>query len=103
MGPKSLEVLNMGHIGCIYGPQPKIFFENLPNLKQLQVVVESMDKIDLVSLKKLSWLEDLSLGVFECNDEGELNCVLGNFSKLKKLSVQGLSRVDRDFSNNFQI
>ena len=101
MGPKSLEVLNMGHIGCIYGPQPKIFFENLPNLKQLQVVVESMDKIDLVSLKKLSWLEDLRLVVEQCNDEQELIRIFENFSKLKKLSVYGLSRVDRDFMKKF--
>jgi hypothetical protein len=28
---------------------------------------------------------------------------LGNFSKLKKLSVQGLSRVDRDFIKQFPI
>ncbi len=55
MGPKSLEVLNMGYIG----QQPKIFFENMPNLKQLDVRVESLDKIDVVSLKKLSSLEDL--------------------------------------------
>ena len=37
MGPKSLEVLKMGDIGCSNGQQPKIFFENMPNLKQLHV------------------------------------------------------------------
>jgi Leucine-rich repeat (LRR) protein len=101
MGPKSLEVLNMGYIGVGNGQQPKIFLENMPNLKQLQVVVNSLDNIDLVALKKLSWLEDLRLDVAECNDEQELIGVLKNFSKLKKLFVQGLSRVDRDFINKF--
>ncbi len=102
MGPKSLEVLNMGCIRCNNGQQPKIFFENLPNLKQLQVDVESWEKIDLVSLKKLSWLEDLELVVKQCNDEQELIGILGNFPKLKKLSVQGLtSSVDRDFFKQF--
>ena len=69
MRPKSLEVLKMGRIYCSNGQQPKIFFENMPNLKQLQVDVESLDKIDLVSLKKLSSLEDLGLDVAECSDE----------------------------------
>jgi hypothetical protein len=97
MGPKSLEVLNMADIDFCFGEQPKIFFENMPNLKQLQVVIKSMEEIDLVSLKKLSWLEDLDIVVKKCSDEQELIRILGNFSKLKKLSVQGLSRVDRDF------
>jgi Leucine-rich repeat (LRR) protein len=101
MGPKSLEVLKMEHVRCRNGHQPKIFFENMPNLKQLQVDVESSDKIDLVSLKKLSWLEDLRLVVWEYSDERKLTGVLGNFSKLKKLSVYGLSRVDRDFMKKF--
>jgi Leucine-rich repeat (LRR) protein len=101
MGPKSLEVLNMGRICCSNGQQPKIFLENMPNLKKLKVVVKSLDKIDLVSLKKLSWLEDLRINVEECNDERELIGVLGNFSKLKKLFVQRLSRVDRDFIKQF--
>jgi Leucine-rich repeat (LRR) protein len=100
MGPKNLEVLNMGHIGCSNGQQPKIFFENLPNLRQLKVVVK-LEKVDIVSLKKLSCLEDLSLDVVECSDDRELIRILGNFSKLKKLSVQGLSRVDRDFIKQF--
>ena len=78
MGPMSLEVLNMGHIEASNGQQPKIFFDNLPNLKQLKVVVESPDKIDLMSLKKLSSLEDLSLVLsVECSDERELIGVLG--------------------------
>jgi Leucine-rich repeat (LRR) protein len=101
MGPKRLEVLNMGYIGVGNGQQPKIFFENMPNLEKLQVVVKSLEEIDLVSLKKLSWLEDLSLDVVACSDEGDLTGVLGNFSKLKKLSVQGLSRVDRDIFKQF--
>jgi Leucine-rich repeat (LRR) protein len=101
MGPKSLEVLDMGRIRFSNGQQPKIFFENMPNLKQLQVVVKSLEIIDLVSLKKLSWLENLVLVVKECNDEKELTGVLGNFSKLKKLSGCGLSRVDRDFFKQF--
>jgi Leucine-rich repeat (LRR) protein len=101
MGPKSLEVLNMGHIGCSNGQQAKIFFENLPNLKKLQVVVESLEKIDLMSLKKLFWLEDLRLVVEQCNDERELIRIFENFSKLKKLSVFGLSSVDRDFIQKF--
>jgi Leucine-rich repeat (LRR) protein len=98
MGPKSLEVLNVGEFVF---EQPKIFFENTPNLKQLKVEVKSLDKIDLVSLKKLSSLEDLSLNVFECGDERDLIGILGNFSKLKKLSVQGLSSVDKDFFKQF--
>jgi Leucine-rich repeat (LRR) protein len=101
MGPKSLEVLKMEHVRYYNGQQPKIVLENMPNLKQLQVDVESLDEIDLVSLKKLSSLEDLRLDVVECNDEKELIGVLGNFYKLKKLSVQGLSRVDRDFIKKF--
>ncbi len=101
MGPKSLEVLNMRYICCSNGQQPKIVFENMPNLKQLQVEVESLEKIDLVSSKKLSWLEDLSLYVKQSNDERELIGVLGNFSKLKKLSFNGLSSVDRDFFKQF--
>jgi Leucine-rich repeat (LRR) protein len=98
MGPTSLEGLN---IGKFLFQQPKIFFENTPNLKQLQVVEGSLDKIDLVSLKKLSWLEDLSLDVSECNEKRELIGVLGNFSKLKKLSFRDLSCVDRDFFKQF--
>jgi Leucine-rich repeat (LRR) protein len=104
IGPESLEVLNMGYIDVgtqPNGQQPKIFFENMPNLKQLQVLVESLDKIDSVSLKKLSWLEDLSLDAVKCSDEKELIGVLGKFSKLKKLSVYGLSNVDRDFFKQF--
>jgi Leucine-rich repeat (LRR) protein len=101
MGTKSLEVLNMGYIRCSNGQQLKIFFENMPNLKQLQVVVESLERIDLVSLKKLSWLEDLGLGVQQYSDEQELIRILGNFSKLKKLSFNGLSSVDRDFLKQF--
>jgi Leucine-rich repeat (LRR) protein len=101
IGPTSLEVLNMGHIGCINGQQPKIFFDNLPNIKKLQVVVKSLEKIDLVSLKKLSTLEYLRLVVEQCNDERELIRILENFSKLKKLSVHGLSRVDREFIKKF--
>jgi Leucine-rich repeat (LRR) protein len=101
MGPKSLEALNMEHICYSNGQQPKIFFENVPNLKQLQVVIKSSDKIDLVSLKKLSSLEDLSLDVEKCNDQRELIGILGNFSKLKKLSVQGLSSLNRDFFKQF--
>ncbi len=102
MGPKSLEVLKMGYVRCSYGQQPKIFFENLPNLKQLDLGVESLEKIDLVSLKKLSVLEDLELVVWvKCNDERELIDILGNFSKLKILSVQGLSRVDSNFLKQF--
>ena len=49
MGPKSLEVLNMGYIGVGNGQQPNIFFENMPNLKQLNVFVESLEKIDKMS------------------------------------------------------
>jgi len=101
MGPKSLEVLKMGRIYCSNGQQPKIFLENMPNLKQFRVVVNSLDKIDLVSLKRLSWLEDLSLYVKQSNDEIELIGVLGNFSKLMKLFVQDLSRVDRDIFKQF--
>ncbi len=104
MGPKSLEVLKIGLICCSNREQTKIFFENLQNLKQLQVEVESLEKVDIVSLKKLSWvnLEDLRLVVsVECSDKRELIGVLGDFSKLKKLSVQGLSRVDRDFIKQF--
>ena len=70
----------------------------MPNLKQLKV----LEKFDLVSLKKLSSLEDLRLNVsVECNDEGELIGILGNFSKLKKLSVKCLSNMDRDFFKQF--
>jgi hypothetical protein len=101
MGPKSLKLLNIGDIGCINEQQPKIFFENLPNLKRLLVLVESLEEIDIVSLKKLSWLEDLRLDVDECNNDRELIDILGNFSKLKKLSVKGLSSVDRDFFKQF--
>jgi Leucine-rich repeat (LRR) protein len=101
MGPKSLEVLNIGDIGCINGYEPKIFFENMPNLKKLQVEVKSMEKIDLVSFKKLSSLEDLRLDVAECNNKRKLTGILENFSKLKKLSVHGLSRVDREFFKQF--
>jgi Leucine-rich repeat (LRR) protein len=101
MGPKSLEVLKMGEIRYSYGQQPKIFFENMPNLRQLDVAIKSLDKIDLVSLKKLSSLEDLELVVQQCNDEQELIRILVNFSKLKKLSVYGLSSVDRDFFRQF--
>jgi Leucine-rich repeat (LRR) protein len=101
MGPKSLEVLKMGDIDVSNGQQPKIFFENMPNLKKLDVVIKSLDKIDLVSLKKLSGLEDLSLDVFECGDERELIHIFNNFSKLKKISVKELSRVDRDFFKQF--
>jgi Leucine-rich repeat (LRR) protein len=101
MGPKSLEVLNMGYICCSNGQQPKIVFENMPNLKQFSVGVRSFENIDKMSLKKLSWLEDLSLYVKQCNDERELIGVLGNFSKLKKLSVYNLSCVDRDFFKQF--
>jgi hypothetical protein len=72
IGPKSLEVLNMGRICCSNGQRPKIFFENMPNLKKLKVEVKSLDKIDLVSLKKLSWLEDLRIDVVVCNDDREL-------------------------------
>jgi hypothetical protein len=78
MGPESLEVLNMGEIGVGNGQQPKIVFENMPNLKQLQVEVESLDNIDLVSFKKLSSLEDLRLVVEQCSDERELIRILGN-------------------------
>ncbi len=101
IGPESLEVLNMGYIGVGNGQQPNILFENMPNLKQLKVEVESLDKIDSVSLKKLSWLEDLSLDAVKCSDKKELIGILGNFSKLKKLSVYGLSIVDRDFFKQF--
>ena len=100
MGPKSLEVLKMGHVRCSNGQQPKIFFENMPNLKQLHVEVKSLDTIDKVSLKKLSWLEDFRIDVLQCNDERELIRILGNFSKLKKLSVNEWIEI---FSNNFQI
>ncbi len=85
--------MNVGYIG----QQPKIFFENLPNLKQLDAGVESLEKIDLVSLKKLSSLEDLSPVVKPFNDEQEIIHILGNFSKLKKLTIRGLSKVERDF------
>jgi Leucine-rich repeat (LRR) protein len=106
MGPKSLEVLNLELVlemdnGYRNEQQPKIFFENLPNLKRLLVLVESLEEIDIVSLKKLSWLEDLRLDVEECNNDRELIDILGNFSKLKKLSVKGLSSVDRDFIKKF--
>jgi Leucine-rich repeat (LRR) protein len=100
MGPKCLEVLNMGYIRWRYGQMPKIVFDNMSNLKKLHVEVESLEKIDLVSLKKLSWLENLRIGVGKC-DEQELIGILANFSKLKKLFVQGLSRVDRDFLKQF--
>jgi hypothetical protein len=106
MGPKSLEVLNLElllemNYGYRNEQQPKIFFENLPNLKRLLVLVESLEKVDIVSLKKLSWLEDLRLDVKKCNNERELIDILGHFSKLKKLSVKGLSSVDRDFIKKF--
>jgi Leucine-rich repeat (LRR) protein len=101
MGIKSLEVLKMRHVRCRNGQQTKIFFENMPNLKQLHVEVKSLEIIDLVSLKKLSWLEDFRIDVLQCNDERELINILGNFSKLKKLSVNELSCVDRDFSKQF--
>jgi Leucine-rich repeat (LRR) protein len=99
MGPKSLEVLKMKYIRCSNGEQPKIFFENLPNLKKLQV--KSLEKIDIVSLKKLSWLEDLSLDVKQCNDEIELIRIFENFFKLKKLTIYGLSSVNRDIFKQF--
>ena len=103
MGPKSLEVLKMGNLRCINGQQPMIFFENLPNLKKLKVVVNSLDKIDLVSLQKLSSLEDLSLSLsVECGNEKKLIGHWGNFSRLQKLSVYGLSSVNRDFFKQFQ-
>jgi len=101
MGPKSLEVLNMGYIHPSNGQESKIFFENTPNLKQLDLGVESLEKIDLVSLNKLFNLEDLRLDVEQCNDDRELIGILGNFSKLKKLSVKKLSSVDRDFFKQF--
>jgi Leucine-rich repeat (LRR) protein len=101
IGLMSLEVLNMRYIGVSNEQQLKFFFENTPNLKQLQVSVLSMQNIDLVSLKKLSWLEDLELDVMERNDEQELIGVVRNFPKLKKLSVCGLSRVNRAFFKQF--
>jgi hypothetical protein len=73
----------MEHVRCMNGQQPKIFFENMPNLKHLDVVNLV---IDLVSLKKLSWLEDLRINVLsvkQCNDEQELIRIFENFSKLK--------------------
>jgi Leucine-rich repeat (LRR) protein len=102
MGPKSLEVLNMEVKCYINEQQAKIFFENLPNLKILNVIVKSLEQLDLVSFKKLSWLEDLGLFVQQYSDEQELIRILGNFSKLKKLSVRGPSSVDRDFFKQFQ-
>jgi hypothetical protein len=36
MGPKSLEVLKIGVFICSNEQQPKIFFDNLPNLRQLR-------------------------------------------------------------------
>ena len=66
MGPEGLEVLKMGDIRCNNGQQPKISFENLPNLKKLEVVVGS----NLDSLKKLSSLEDLDLVLrVECSEK----------------------------------
>jgi Leucine-rich repeat (LRR) protein len=103
MGPKMLEVLNLGDICYSNGQQPKIFLENLTNLKKLTLMVESLDKNDLLSLKKLSSLEDLRLVVsVKCNYERELIGILENFSKLKKLSVHDLSSVDRDIFKQFQ-
>ena len=95
MGPKSLEVLNMGHIG----QQPKIFFENMPNLKQLRIniMMTSWDKFDSISLEKLTWLEDLTIVVAPFIHEQEIIHILENFSKLKKLTIRGLSKVERDF------
>jgi Leucine-rich repeat (LRR) protein len=101
MGPNSLEVLNMGDIRCSNKQQPNIFFENMPNLKKLQVLVKSLDNIDLVSLKKLSSLEELRLNVVDCNNDRELIHIFDKFLKLKKLSIYGLSLVDMNFFKQF--
>ena len=79
--------------------KPKIFFENLSQLKKLYLNAYNLYEIDVGSFKRISTLEDLTilLTSFEPRDHKGL---LDNFIGLRRLTLKGVKSLEENFFDN---
>jgi Leucine-rich repeat (LRR) protein len=81
--------------------EPMIYFENVPNLKKLNLSISFLNSIDIVSFRKLANLECLDFYLESSkSSQEEMKGLFNNFKILKTIKICGISGIDESsFSN----